>query len=112
MENLRKPWKHGFEQRGRQVPGKETMRPPAARPGITMTYYENHLSNKGFCTSGQMEHGAFSWVPLRGMGNLTVIRKPLKTIGKTWFLQANCAECQGHTGGSACVKLGRCVPRK
>ena len=113
FDNLQKPLeKQGFEQCGRQVPEKETVRPPAVHPGITLMYYENHWENKGFRMSVRMKHGGSSRVPLRGMGNLTVIRKPLKTIGKAWFSQANCAKCQEHTEGSACVELGRCIPRK
>ena len=75
-----------FQQPGRQVPVREAMRPPAARPGITMPYHENHWKIIGFCMSGQMDYSAFRCVPLRRLGNLTVIGKPLETIGKTWFL--------------------------
>ena len=70
-----------FQQPGRRVPGREAMRPPAARPGITMPYHGNQCKIIGFCMSGQMQYGAVRWVPLRSMGNLTVIGKPLKTIG-------------------------------
>ena len=34
---------------------------------------------------GQIAYGAFCGAPLRHMENLTVIGKPWKTIGKTWF---------------------------
>ena len=74
-----------FQQPGRQVPGSEVMRPPAARPGITMPYYGNHWKINGFCMSGQIAYCAFCCVPLRRMENLMVIGKPCKTNGKTWF---------------------------
>ena len=61
------------------------MRPPEARPDITIPYHEDYGEIISFCMSGQMEYGAFRCVPVRSMGNLTVIRKPLKTNGKTWF---------------------------
>ena len=77
LEILQNPWeKQRFQQPGRQVPGSEAMRPPAARPGITMPYHENHWEIIGFCMSGQMAYGAFRCVPLRRMGNLMVIGKP------------------------------------
>ena len=83
LETLPKPWKtQRLRPRGRQVPGSEAMRPPAARQGITMPYHGNHWKTIGFCMSRQIAHGAFRCVPLRRMGNLTVIGKPLKTIGK------------------------------
>ena len=70
---------------GRQVPGSEAMRPPAARPGITMPYHEIHWKTIGFCMFGQIAYGAFCCVPLRRVGNLMVIGKPWETNGETWF---------------------------
>ena len=91
LENLGKPWKkQRLRPPGRQVPGSEAMRPPAARPGITMPYLENHWKTIGFCMFGQIAYDAFCCVPLRRMGNLMVIGKPWKTIGETWF--------PGHVG--------------
>ena len=70
---------------GRQVPGSEAMRPPAARPGITMPYNGNHWEIIGFCMFGQIAYGAFRCVPLRRMENLMVIGKPCKSLEKRGF---------------------------
>ena len=41
LEILQKPWENKrFQQPGRRVPGREAMRPPAARPEITVPYHE------------------------------------------------------------------------
>ena len=54
LETLRKPLeKQRFQQPGRQMPGKEAMRPPAARPGITTPYHENHWKIKVFACLGR-----------------------------------------------------------
>ena len=54
LEILRNPWKNQrFQQPGRQVPGREAMRPPAARPGITVPYHENHWKMNAFAHPGR-----------------------------------------------------------
>ena len=59
LENPSKAWENErFQQPGRRVPGREAMRPPAARPDITMPYHENHWESKCFCMSGQIQYGA------------------------------------------------------
>ena len=56
------------------------MRTPAARPGNTMPYYGKPWKTIGICVFWHIEYGAFCCVPLRHMGNLTVIGKPCKPI--------------------------------
>ena len=77
------------------VPRKEGAREgnagtPAPTTGISPMPYGNHWKNNGFRTSVKVERGWFSGPPLGGMGNLTVIRNPLKSIGKTWFPRGVC----------------------
>ena len=82
------------------------------KPGNVPNALWKSLVNKGCCTSVQVERGGFNRAPLGGMGNLTAIQNPAKPIGKAWFSQARCAECQEHTEGSPCEELGRCTRRK
>ena len=77
MEILRKAWKNErFQQPGRRVPGREAMRPPAARPGITMPYYKTIGKINVFACPGSwnMMHSAESlcaaWKNLRLLENL------------------------------------------
>ena len=60
--------------------------PPAARPGITMPYHENHWGINSFRMSRQMECSAFRCVPLPRMRTLMVLGNPWKTTGKARFL--------------------------
>ena len=91
------------------MPGKAELAPPVATPGISLTPYGNHWENNGFRMSVKAKCCCFGGPPLGGMGNLTVIRNPLETIGKTWFSQANNPQSQGHKEGSACVELAPCT---
>ena len=53
LEILQKPCKNErFQQPGRRVPGREAMRPPAARPEITMAYLGNHWKMNVFSCPG------------------------------------------------------------
>ena len=49
--------KQRFQHRGRMVPGKATLGPPAPTPGISPMPYGNHWKNKGFRTSVKVERG-------------------------------------------------------
>ena len=79
-KTLQKPWKNKrLRLSGRQAPGSGAMRPPAARPGITMPYHGNHWETISFSMFGQIAYDAFCCVPLRRMENLMVIGKPWRT---------------------------------
>ena len=67
------------------MPGGATVRPLAAHHGISPESYEHHWENNGFRASTLVEHGVTSLPPGFGLGKLTVIGNPWKTIGKTWF---------------------------
>ena len=49
--------KQRFQHRGRKVPGKATLGPPAPTPGISPMPYGNHWKNNGFRTSVKVERG-------------------------------------------------------
>ena len=53
LETLRKPWENQrLRPSGRQAPGSGAMRPPAARPEITMAYLGNHWKMNVFSCPG------------------------------------------------------------
>ena len=83
LEILQNHWKkQRFQQPGRQVPGSEAMRTPAARPGITMPYLENQWKIIVFACPDRC-NTVQSAESLCAAWEILVIGKPLEPIGKT-----------------------------